>query len=323
MKGVSIGAGRMGRGIALAFALAGHDAALLDAKVRDRAGEAATRKAAFDEIEANLAAFVDAGGLPASEADGVLSRIGFYSLAEAEAACAGAAVAFEGVPEVMEAKREAFAAIAHALPAQTILASTSSTFLSTDVARLVERPERFLNAHWLNPAFVVPLVEVSPHPGTDPAVTAELQTLLRAIGKVPVLCGAAPGYIVPRLQSLLMNEAARMIEEGVATAADIDLATRHGLGFRFANMGVVEFIDFGGNDILFYASAYLAKALGSDRYGSPEIIARHMSEQRNGLRDGRGFYDWADRDLAAYRRGVLAGMVAQQRKLDGDAQRTT
>ena len=94
---------------------------------------------------------------------------------------------------------------------------------------------------------------------------------------MPVVCGPAPGYIVPRLQALIMNEAARMVEEGVASAEDIDKATRYGLGLRFAAMGVVEFIDFGGNDILYHASRYLAAALSAERYTAPAIVDRLMA----------------------------------------------
>ena len=119
--------------------------------------------------------------------------------------------------------------------------------------------------HWLNPAYVIPVVELSTHPAPTPAVLARTKALMEAIGKLPVVCGAAPGYIVPRLQALVMNEAARMIEEGVATAEEIDKATRYGLGLRFAALGVVEFIDFGGSDILHHASREMA---GLDRRGA-------------------------------------------------------
>ena len=90
---------------------------------------------------------------------------------------------------------------------------------------------------------------------------------------------------------------------------DRDNGLRVGLGFRFANMGVVEFIDFGGNDILYHASRYLAQALDDERYASPEIVARHMREGRNGLRDGRGFHDFGDVDVAAWRREALGRML--------------
>ena len=128
----------------------------------------------------------------------------------------------------------------------------------TQLAQLVRRPERFLNMHWLNPAYLIPVVELSTHPGTDAAVLARTRALMEGIGKLPVVCGPTPGYIVPRLQALIMNEAARMIEEGAATAEEIDKATRYGLGLRFAAIGVVEFIDFGGSDILHHASREMA-----------------------------------------------------------------
>ena len=87
-----------------------------------------------------------------------------------------------------------------------------------------------------------------------------MKTVLEAVGKVPVVCAAAPGFTVPRIQALAMDEAARLAEEGLATAEDIDKATRFGLGFRYAAMGMLEFIDYGGGDILYYASKYLEGA---------------------------------------------------------------
>ena len=109
---------------------------------------------------------------------------------------------------------------------------------------------------------------------------------MTAIGKVPVVCGVAPGYIVPRLQALVMNEAARMIEDGVATAEEIDRATRYGLGLRFAAIGVVEFIDFGGADILHHASREMAGSVDAARYAAPPVIGRMMAEGRLGLKSG-------------------------------------
>jgi len=129
--------------------------------------------------------------------------------------------------------------------------------------------------------------------------------LLEGIGKVTVECGPAPGYIVPRLQALIMNEAARMVAEGVATPEDIDKATRYGLGLRFAAIGVVEFIDFGGNDILFHASRYLSRTLSAERYTAPAIVDTMMAEGRNGLKSGQGFYDYRGIDVDAYRLDVL------------------
>ncbi|MCD6681483.1 MAG: 3-hydroxybutyryl-CoA dehydrogenase [Burkholderiaceae bacterium] len=309
----ALGAGRMGRGIATAFAYAGHEVQLVDLKPRESTATEALRRDAFAEIDASLAAMSAWGAFDDSLRPRVLRRVRFAARDEAVEALADADFVFEGVPEVLDAKREALGFVGAHARADAIVASTTSTFLVTQLADFVERPERFLNAHWLNPAHVIPLVELSAHQNTAPQALRSLHALLESIGKVPVHCKAAPGYIVPRLQSLVMNEAARMIEQGVASAEEIDRATRYGLGFRFANMGVVEFIDYGGNDILYYASRYLAQALGDERYASPPIVDRHMREGRNGLRDGKGFHDFDGVDLARYRSetlGRLLGMLS-------------
>ena len=149
-------------------------------------------------------------------------------------------------------------------------------------------------------------VELSTHAATDPAVVARTRALMESIGKLPVLCGPTPGYIVPRLQALIMNEAARMIEEGAATAEEIDKATRYGLGLRFAALGVVEFIDFGGSDILHHASREMSASIDPQRYAAPAIVGQMVEQGRLGVKTGSGFYDYTDRDIAAYRRDVLA-----------------
>ena len=155
----------------------------------------------------------------------------------------------------------------------------------------------------------MPLVELSPGKHTDVAVTARVKALLEGVGKVPVVCAARPGYIVPRIQALAMNEAARMVEEGVASAEDIDKAVKYGFGFRFAVLGMLEFIDWGGGDILYYASRYLTGALGNERYAAPEIVERNMTEGRRGLRDGAGFLNYEGLDVEAYRRERLRALV--------------
>jgi len=312
---VALGAGRMGRGIAHAFAYAGHPVTLVDLKVRSPADLEALEREARAEIQGNLTLLAELGALSAESIPGILSRIAFVGREAAPRALASAEVAFEGVPEVMDAKREAFAFACAHLPAAAVIASTTSTFVVDALCDFVIRPERFLNAHWLNPAYVIPLVEVSPHAATSPSVLAQFKALLESIGKVPVVCAAAPGFIVPRIQALAMNEAARMLEQGLATPEDIDKATRYGFGFRFAAMGLVEFIDFGGVDILHYASDYLARELGDARYAAPALVNRLMHEGKIGLKSGEGFYQWRDRDIAAYRRDAMARLLAMLRQV--------
>lgn len=312
----SVGAGRMGRGIAIAFAYSGHDVHLIDAKPRDAAGFAALNQAALDEIRATLTMLAGFGLLDVPDVDAVVARVTCHSLEECADALAAADVIFEGVPETLDAKEAAFRLIsAHAQPG-AIVASTTSTILSNDLQGFVDTPGRFLNAHWLNPAFLVPLVELSPGDATDPQVTDRLKTLLEGIGKVPVVCAASPGYIVPRIQALAMNEAARMVEEGVASAEDIDKATTYGFGFRFAILGLLEFIDWGGGDILYYASRYMSGAMQSDRFAAPQIIEDNMAAGRTGLRDGQGFLNYDGMDVPAYQRERLGQFVAMLRHLD-------
>ncbi|MEA2875598.1 MAG: 3-hydroxybutyryl-CoA dehydrogenase [Hyphomicrobiales bacterium] len=304
-----LGAGRMGRGIAIVFAYAGHNVTLVDFKARDDAAFAKLSSEALGEVRKVLRLLAEFGLFDQAAVETVAARVSVVSEAQAQPALSSAFIVFEGVPEVLDLKREALARASKLAGPKPVIASTTSTILVDDISSAVDHPERFLNAHWLNPAFLVPLVEVSPGRHTDPAVTARVKALLESVGKVPVVCAARPGYIVPRIQALAMNEAARMVEEGVASAEDIDKAIRYGFGIRFAVLGMLEFIDWGGGDILYYASRYLTGALGSDRYAAPEIVERNMTEGRRGLRDGAGFLNYEGLDVEAYRRERLKAFV--------------
>src|SRR5205085_12085974 len=235
--------------------------ALVDLRQRTPDAWKKLRAEARAEIRASLDGLAGLGAFDEDQVTAIAERVDLVDAAGAPAALGEAELVFEGVPETLEAKRDAFAQLnAHCRDA-AILTSTTSSILVTQLAGLVRRPERFLNMHWLNPAYVIPVVELSTHPGTSADVLARTRERMEAIGKLPVVCGAAPGYIVPRLQALIMNEAARMVEEGVATAEEIDKATRYGMGLRFAALGVVEFIDFGGCDILYHASREMAGSI--------------------------------------------------------------
>jgi 3-hydroxybutyryl-CoA dehydrogenase len=296
----------MGRGIAHSFAYAGHAVRLIDAKPRSEADQKRVFDETLAEVRGSLQLMADLGAFDGSAIDAIMARVSVHASGETETALAGVRYIFEAVPETEDAKRAALALIDKTAGKDAIVASTTSTFLSTELSGYSGRPGRFLNAHWLNPAFIVPLIELSPTKDTDRAVVEEFSALLTAVGKVPVECAASPGYIVPRIQTLAMNEAARMVEEGVATAEDIDKAVKYGFGFRFAVLGLLEFIDWGGGDILFYASRYLAGAMKDPRFEAPEIVNRNMAEGRNGLRDGKGFYDFTKLDVAAYRKQRLS-----------------
>lgn len=306
----AVGAGRMGRGIAVVFAYAGHDVHLVDVKDRPAEDVARLRQESVKEITDTLSVLAELGMMPESVVEPIVARVRLHGRADAASALSKADVIFEGVPETLDAKREAFAVVSQSARPDAIVASTTSTILSDTLQKFVTPPRRFLNAHWLNPAYLVPLVELSPGKDTDPTVTEKLKRLLEGIGKVPVVCTASPGYIVPRIQALAMNEAARLVEEGVASAEDIDKATRFGFGFRFAVLGLLEFIDWGGGDILYYASRYMKEATGDDRFRAPKIIEDNMAAGRTGLRARHGFLDYSAINVADYQRERLAAFVA-------------
>ena len=306
MKVVALGAGRMGRGIGHVFAWAGFEVDVIDFKPRQDARRVADD--AIGEIRGNLKLLAQLGLV--DDVERVVGRIKIISHDGAAASLQRADVLFESVTETEEAKRDAFARACKHLRPDAIIASTTSSMLADQLAAMVTHPERFLNAHFLNPAYLIPLVEVSPAKVTAECTLTEVKNLLEAAGKVVVRCNPSPGFIVPRLQAAAMNEAARLVEEGVATPEEIDRAVRAGFGPRYTAMGLCEFIDYGGLDILFYASSSMARALNAPRYEPPALVKKLMEEGKRGTREGEGLYDWRGRDLAAYQRDLVGRYVA-------------
>lgn len=311
----SVGAGRMGQGIAITFALAAYEVRLVDVKERSTTEFETLQKTASSKILSTIKMLSSIGLLGEHAIDATVAKISYSARADCESALCDADIIFEAVPETLDAKEAAFSLVSKLAKPSAIIASTTSTILSDELQPFVSHPDRFLNAHWLNPAFLIPLVEVSPAQHTDPEVVVRLNALLEKIGKVPVVCSASPGYIVPRIQAIAMNEAARMVEEGVASVEDIDKATKYGFGFRFSVLGLIEFIDWGGGDILYYASRYMTDAMKSERYASPAIIERNMKSGRIGLSTGKGFLDYSSIDVDEYQREKLADFTAMLRHI--------
>jgi 3-hydroxybutyryl-CoA dehydrogenase len=305
----------MGRGLAVVFAYAGHDVALVDLKERPADQFTSLAKEAESEIAATLGTLARLGLCADDNAPAIAARVRVVPAAAAAAVLPDAGFIFEGVPEVLEQKRAVLALVSRLAGPRPVIASTTSTILVDDLAEAIEHRARFLNAHWLNPPYLMPLVELSAGKATGAEAVRTLRALLDGIGKITVLCAATPGYIVPRIQALAMNEAARMVEEGVASAEEIDKAVKYGFGLRFAVLGLLEFIDWGGGDILYYASRYLTQALGNDRYAAPAIVERNMHEGKIGMKTGRGFLDYDKLDLDRHRLERLAAFTTLLRDL--------
>lgn len=302
---VIVGAGRMGRGIAQSYALAGVNTLLVDLKQRSKQGFETLAAAVDKEVRGDLEFTADLGFLQPHEVQSTLDRISIVPGSAEDSRFKAAEIVYEALPEILELKRQALEWINLNISNEAIVASTTSTLNVDELAKLVNLPGRFLNAHWLNPAHLMPVVEVAVGSQSEESAYKKVHASLTQVGKVPVRCTASAGYIVPRIQALAMNEAARLVEEGVASAEDVDTAVRAGFGLRFAVLGLLEFIDWGGNDILYHASKHLSRTVDKNRYGTPEIIEKNMQAGRNGIREGRGFYNYQDMDVDAYRRDRL------------------
>ena len=174
-----LGAGRMGRGIAVAFAYAGHAVTMIDVKARSAEQFATLEAEALGEVRKTLASLARFGLLMDKDAEAIIARVSVVPAQDMAAALADAGIVFEGVPEVVELKREVLAAASKCVGPDVIIASTTSTILVDDLSGAVDHPERFLNVHWLNPAYLIPLVEISPGAATDPAVIAAGQGAAR------------------------------------------------------------------------------------------------------------------------------------------------
>jgi 3-hydroxybutyryl-CoA dehydrogenase len=222
-KSVIVGAGVMGNSIALTFARAGIEVALvdLDEKSLDRA---------LRLIRSSLNTLVDHGGLSSDEIPSILSRI--HPSTDLRSSASGVDFAMEAVVEVEDVKRKVFSELDELIPQDTIIASNTS---GLDIFRFAEikRPERLVIAHWFAPAHIIPLVEVVPGPKTSPEVVRSTAKLMKRLGKKPVVMKEfVRSFIVNRIQNYISMAFFEILENGWATAEDIDLAVKTSLGIR-------------------------------------------------------------------------------------------
>ena len=306
-----LGPGRIGRQIALAFALGGSRVSLVDVKDRPAGGAAVVFADARREIGRDLALMADEGVIQSGEVQPALDRIEDRAGLEGLAGCG---FVQEALPELLDLKRDILARVSAIVSRAAIIASTSSTISPRHMADAIGGAERFLVVHWLNPAHIIPLVEVVPGQATAPTVVAQTIAMLEKLGKVPVRCADSPGFIGPRMQALLMNEAVRLVEEGVATPEDVDRAFKAGMGFRYATIGIFEFIDWGGVDILHRASGFLARALGDDRFRAARLVEEKIERNELGPKTGRGFFDYTGDRREAFETAKVRDLLRQLRR---------
>jgi 3-hydroxybutyryl-CoA dehydrogenase len=275
-----VGAGTMGRGIAQVGAQTGFRIRLTDV---DRAA----LDAAMVRIREGLERAVERGKLDAAGRDAALARL--TAEPDLAAAAAGADLVIEAVPEVLDLKREILARVAAAAPG-ALLASNTSSLSIADIAGGLPDPSRVVGMHFFNPVPAMKLCEVVHHAGSAQDAVAQARAVAEKMGKTAVVVRDAPGFASSRLGIALGMEAIRMVEEQVASPADIDAAMKLGYGHP---MGPLELTDLVGLDVRLAIAEYLASALGP-RFSPPALIRRMVEDGQLGAKAGQGFYRWKD-----------------------------
>lgn len=274
-----IGAGIMGRGIAHVAALGGYRTILEDIL------PAALRKAE-SEIRANLDKAVEINKVSASDASAAIGRLEFAG--SVDGAAREADLVIEAVPEEMESKIEIFTLLDKVCRPATMLATNTSSLSVTEIAGVTYRASKCVGMHFFNPVHKMKLIEVVRALETDDETIAAAQEVGRRMGKEVVVIKESPGFITSRINAMIGNEAFYMLEEEIASAADIDKALKLGLNHP---MGPFELVDLVGLDTRLHILEYLHRTLG-EKYRPAPLLAKYVKEGRLGRKAGRGVYDY-------------------------------
>lgn len=270
----------MGSGIAQVAAVAGFEVLARDL---EEAQLARGRKA----VESSLARFVEKAKLAPDAREAALGRLRFTTRLEDLAACD---LVIEAVTEDLELKNRQWAALDTVCPAETLFASNTSSLSIMAMAAVTGRPDRFLGLHFFNPVPMMPLVEVVRSIATSPGTIAAGTEFVRRLGKEPVAARDSAGFIVNRLLIPYLLDAARAVEQGVASIQDVDTGMKLGCGHP---MGPLTLLDFVGLDTAIAVGEILFDEFREPRYAPPPLLRRMVLAGWLGKKSGRGFYDWS------------------------------
>jgi 3-hydroxybutyryl-CoA dehydrogenase len=280
-----IGAGTMGRGIAHVAALGGYRTVLEDLLPN------ALRKAE-EEIRNNLDKAVDLGKVSASDANTAIGRLEYAS--SVEEAAREAELVIEAVPEELESKIEIFTLLDKICRPGTIFASNTSSLSITEIASVTYRAPNCVGMHFFNPVHKMKLLEIVRALETDDETVAKAAEVGRRMGKEVVVIKESPGFITSRINAMIGNEAFFMLQEGIASARDIDKALKLGLNHP---MGPFELVDLVGLDTRLHILEYLHKSLG-EKYRPAPLLMQYVKAGRLGRKSGRGVYEYPEKKAA-------------------------
>jgi 3-hydroxybutyryl-CoA dehydrogenase len=310
-----IGAGMMGPGIALTLALGGMRVTIVDLTLRDAT-------AGLEKARAQAHVLVTHELAEPAQAERALNLLG--ASADLDVTVAHADLVIESIPENMTLKQELFARLDALVPTCAVLASNTSGLSITAIASRCAHPERILTAHFWNPPYLMPLVEIVRGEKTSADIAESVRRLLIRCGKTPVIVKKdRPGQLGNRLQEALVREAAYIVEEGIATAEDVDLAAKSGFGMRLPVYGILEHQDIVGLDLGLAVVEYVGKDLYSE-HDAPRYYRDMVARGDLGAKTGKGFYDWsvknADEVRARRDEFLLELLKSRRRKARGLSQ---
>jgi 3-hydroxybutyryl-CoA dehydrogenase len=280
-----IGAGTMGRGIAHAAALGGYRTILEDIL------PAALRKAE-SEIRANLDKAVELGKVAPQDADAAFSRLEYAG--SVDEAARQADLVIEAVPEELESKIEIFTLLDKICRPATILASNTSSLSLTEIASVTYRATKIVGMHFFNPVHKMKLLEIVRALETDEDTLNAAVEVGRRMGKEVVVIRESPGFITSRINAMIGNEAFYMLQEGIASASDIDKALKLGLNHP---MGPFELVDLVGLDTRLHILEYLHKTLG-EKFRPAPLLVQYVKAGRLGRKSGRGVFEYPEVNVA-------------------------
>jgi 3-hydroxybutyryl-CoA dehydrogenase len=273
-----VGAGIMGRGIALASARAGLETRVIDPSAR-------VIESARAELERILTRASEKGEVPPADIEAAKSRL---TWSETLDAAKGSDLVIEAVPESVAIKAALYTQLAPILPREAILATNTSGLSITELAATSDRATRFVGMHFFNPVHRMRLVELVRGLETGDEALAIAEAVARAMGKETVVVRESPGFVTSRINALIGNEAFAMLEAGVASARDIDKALKLGLNHP---MGPFEMVDLVGLDTRLSILEYLHRTLG-EKYRPSPLLTQYVKAGRLGRKVGRGVYDY-------------------------------
>ena len=307
LRAAIVGGGIMGRGIALALAAAGHEVSIVEA-------DAAVAESIAGRLEADARANA---GMDEESRIAALARVTLAT--DFDTAVASAALVIEAVPEQMDIKQPIWARLGQACSPTAVLATNTSALDVDALASQVARPERVLGTHWFNPAQVVPCVEVVRGAATAQEVIDFVVGILKRAGKVPVVVKNSPGFVANRIQFALVREALLCLEEGLASAEDIDSIVSSSFGIRLGVLGPLANADLGGLDTYRSILDFLSDRLG-ERFAVPAALDALVASGRLGVKSGSGIreYDTTEAaQLMAYRDRTLRRVISAVNEENG------